>query len=100
MGKYLLKNERFDEAHELLKRSMKSLPSYKHIETMMKFAQMEFEFGSVERGRTIFDGLLEKYPKRLDLLYVYVDKEVKAGEIEAARALFRKVGNPSKKGKL
>jgi len=79
---------------------MKSLPSHKHIETMTKFAQMEFEFGNVERGRTIFDSLLLKYAKRLDLLYVYVDKEVKAGEIEAARSIFRRVANPNKQSKF
>merc|ERR1712071_737823 len=69
-------------------------PTYKHGETMTKFAQMEYEFGSPERGRTIFDGLLEKYPKRLDLLFVYVDKEVKNGEIEAARSIFKRITKP------
>jgi len=98
--KYLLKSARHQDAHDLLKRSMKSLPSHKHIETMTKFAQMEFEFGNVERGRTIFDSLLLKYAKRLDLLYVYVDKEVKAGEIEAARSIFRRVANPNKQSKF
>jgi len=101
--KYLLNTFRFQEAHDLLKRSLRSLASHKHIETMHKFAQMEFEFGSVERGRTIFDGLLEKYPKRLDLLFVYVDKEVKAGEIEMARVIFRRfsdITNKQRKLKL
>ena len=98
--KYLLKSGRFQEAHDLLKRSLKSLPSHKHIETMVKFAQMEFEFGSVERGRTIFDGILLKYPKRMDLLYVYVDKEVKAGEMEAARSIFKRVIDPSRQSKF
>uniref|UniRef100_A0A6U2ELN6 Uncharacterized protein n=1 Tax=Pseudictyota dubia TaxID=2749911 RepID=A0A6U2ELN6_9STRA len=89
--KYLLKGARHEEAHALLKRSLGSLPAYKHVETMSKFAQMEFEYGSTERGRTIFDTLLEKHPKRLDLLFVYVDKEVKNDEIEAARNVFESV---------
>lgn len=92
--RYLLKNARHHEAHDLLKRSLKSLPGYKHVETMSKFAQLEFELGSVERARTIFDGLLLKYPKRMDILFVYVDKEVKADEIEAARSIFKRVVDP------
>lgn len=88
---YLLQQEgRSQEAHDLLKRALKSLPEYKHVETMSKFAQLEFEHGTTERGRTIFDGILAKHPKRLDLLFVYVDKEVKAGAVEAARKLFGK----------
>lgn len=91
---YLLKGARHDEAHALLKRSLQSLPNYKHVETMSKFAQMEFELGSPERGRTIFSALLEKHPKRMDLLFVHIDKEIKNGEIEKARALFNGVVNP------
>jgi rRNA biogenesis protein RRP5 len=89
---YLVKRcGRHQEAHALLKRALASLPSYKHVEVMSKLAQLEFEFGSPERGRTVFDGILSKYPKRLDLLFVYVDKEVKAadGNMKTARQLLR-----------
>ncbi len=92
--KYLLKNSRQDEAHKLWKQSVKSLPDYKHVETMSKFAQLEYEYGSPERARTIFDALLDKYSRRMDLLFVYVDKEVKHGEVEVARKLFEKTLNP------
>jgi len=91
---YLLKNGRHTEAHALLKRALLSLAQYKHVETMSKFAQLEFEYGSAERARTIFDGLLEKHPKKMDLVFVYVDKEVKNGEIQAARNLFERIVNP------
>eukprot|EP00580_Thalassiosira_gravida_P017224 CAMPEP_0201661930 /NCGR_PEP_ID=MMETSP0494-20130426/4161_1 /ASSEMBLY_ACC=CAM_ASM_000839 /TAXON_ID=420259 /ORGANISM="Thalassiosira gravida, Strain GMp14c1" /LENGTH=2158 /DNA_ID=CAMNT_0048140171 /DNA_START=165 /DNA_END=6644 /DNA_ORIENTATION=+ len=91
---YLLKGSRHEEAHALLKRSLQSLPTYKHVEVMSKFAQMEFELGSPERGRTIFNALLEKHPKRMDLLFVNIDKEVKSGDMAKARALFDSVVNP------
>jgi rRNA biogenesis protein RRP5 len=91
---HLLKSGRFEEAHALSKRAMLSLPSYKHVETMSKFAQLVFEYGSAERARTLFDGLLLRYPKRLDLLFVYADKEVKHGDVEVARSLFARVANP------
>ena len=98
--KYLLKTTRHQEAHELLKRSLKSLPTYKHVETVTKFAQLEFEYGNVERARTIFDGVLLKYPKRLDLVFVYVDKEIKTGDIDAARSIFKRVVDPHSKIKF
>ena len=93
-SKYLLKNGRHEEAHKLAKRSLQSLPDYKHIETMSKLAQLEYEYGSAERARTIFDGLLDKNRRRMDLLFVYVDKEVKHGEVEVARKLFERTLNP------
>mmetsp|Transcript_31818 Transcript_31818/g.36201 ORF Transcript_31818/g.36201 Transcript_31818/m.36201 type:complete len:1887 (+) Transcript_31818:1355-7015(+) len=94
---YLLKQNRHQEAHSLLKKALLSLPSYKHTETMSKLAQLEFEFGSIERGRTIFDGILAKYPKRLDVLFVFVDKEIKTGEIAAARSQLQKSAEFRKK---
>jgi len=93
--RYLLKSGRHDEAHQLWKRSVKSLPEYKHVETMSKFAQLEYEHGSAERARTIFDALLEKNRKRMDLLFVYVDKEIKHGEVDVARRLFSRTMNPA-----
>jgi rRNA biogenesis protein RRP5 len=92
---YLLKNGRQEDAHSLSKKAVQSLPPFKHVETMSKFAQLVFEYGSPERARTMFDGLLLKCPKRLDLFFVYADKEVKHGEIRTARALFERVANPS-----
>ena len=91
---YLLKGDRHKEAHDLLRRSLQSLPQYKHMETMSKFAQLEFEFGSADRARTLFDGIILKNPKRLDLVFVYADKEVKHGSIEMARTLFERLSNP------
>jgi len=91
---YLLKGSRHEEAHALLKRSLQSLCQTKHVEVMSKFAQMEFELGSPERGRTIFNALLQKHPKRMDLLFVNIDKEVKNGDIAKARSLFDSVVKP------
>jgi rRNA biogenesis protein RRP5 len=97
---YLLKNNRLEEAHSLSKRALQSLPKYKHIETMSKFAQLLFEYGSPERARTLFDGILQKNRKRLDLFYILVDKEVKHGDMQAARHLFKNQIGPDKRMKL
>jgi len=93
--RFLLKLGKHSNAHDILKKSIRSLPNYKHVTVMAKLAQLEFEFGSAERARTIFHGLLEKYSKRLDLVFVHVDKEIKhGGGIKAARAIFQRLINP------
>ena len=37
-------------------------------------ALAEFRAGGAERGRSIFEGILRNYPKRLDLWSVYLDQ--------------------------
>lgn len=64
-------------AATLFDASLKSLPTHKHLPVIQKFAGLEYEFGSHERARTIFDGMVASYPKRLDLWSVYLDKEIK-----------------------
>lgn len=46
--------------------------------------------GSAERGRTVFDGVLANYPKRLDVWSVYLDMELRQGEEEHIRRLFER----------
>lgn len=38
-----------------------------------------------ERGRSLFEGVLRNYPKRLDLWSVYLDQEVAAGDPQRIR---------------
>lgn len=50
-----------------------------------KFAQLEFKHGFPERGRTLFEGILSNYPKRVDIWNIYVDMETKVGDTEIMR---------------
>eukprot|EP01036_Dinobryon_divergens_P026442 gene26442-35097_t len=78
-------------AKEQLSRSMQSLSRHKHIYVISKYALAEFEFGSADRARVLFEELLNNYPKRSDLWHLYVDKEVKMGNISQARRLFERM---------
>ncbi len=78
-------------AKEQLSRSMQSLSRHKHIFVITKYALAEFEFGSADRARVLFEELLNNYPKRSDLWHLYVDKEVKMGNISQARRLFERM---------
>ena len=68
-------------AHEAgrktLQRAVEALPQAQHVELISKFAQLEFRHGAPERGRTVFDGILSNYPKRVDVWSVYLDMEIR-----------------------
>jgi rRNA biogenesis protein RRP5 len=51
----------------------------------------EFEIGSPDRGRSVFEELVGNYPKRTDLWHIYVDREVKSGCESQARQLFERM---------
>ena len=57
----------------------------KDLKTISKFAQMEYKLGDPERGRTIFEGIVDSYPKRWDLWSVYMDMESSQGDIQNLR---------------
>ncbi|CAO1631798.1 unnamed protein product [Sympodiomycopsis kandeliae] len=90
---FYLRNGKADEARALLPRSMQSLEKRKHVETISAFGLGEFKLGDVERGRTIFEGLVDSYPKRLDLWWQYIDQESSLKNISQARSLFERVLN-------
>jgi hypothetical protein len=64
---------------------------------------LEFKVGSAERGRSVFEGVLRNYPRRLDLWSVYLDQEVRLGDAQRVRALFQRataLSLPAKKMKV
>lgn len=61
-------------------------------ELVSKFARFEFNLGDIERGRTLFEGLISSYPKRVDLWSIYIDQEIKhSQERSAVEKLFERV---------
>ncbi|KAI1610942.1 30S ribosomal protein S1 [Exophiala viscosa] len=62
-------------ARALLTSAVRVLPKHTHFDVTLKFALLEFRSGEPERGRTIFEGLIASYPKRLDLFDVRLDVE-------------------------
>ncbi|ORZ36192.1 hypothetical protein BCR44DRAFT_1402217 [Catenaria anguillulae PL171] len=88
---YLFEQNQPEDARALLPRGLKSLPKSKHIATITQFALLEFKMGDAERGRTIFEGILASYPKRVDLWSVFLDMEVKSRDLDAARRLFDRI---------
>jgi rRNA biogenesis protein RRP5 len=90
-GLFYLKRNNIAECRKILQRSLQSLAKRKHIKTICKFAQMEFRYGEPERGRTIFEGIMSSYPKRVDLWSIYLDMEIRQGDQNLIRRLFERV---------
>ncbi|MCJ1391614.1 rRNA biogenesis protein rrp5 [Xylographa bjoerkii] len=88
-------------ARDLLPRALQSLPKHHHVDLTSKFAHLEFRSanGDAERGRTIFEGLLSTFPKRLDLWNVMLDLEIKLGDKDQVRRLFGRVTSSKLKTK-
>jgi len=80
-----------EESRKLLPRSLQSLVKRKHLKTISKFAQMEYNLGDPERGKTIFEGIVDSHPKRWDLWSVYMDMEAGQKDIQSLRNLFDRV---------
>ncbi|EGZ20320.1 hypothetical protein PHYSODRAFT_490560 [Phytophthora sojae] len=88
---YLVGEKLFAEAAETLQRSLKSLSAHKHLPVILKYGQLLYEQGELDKARTIFEGILANYPKRMDLWNVYLDKEIKFGDVALVRALFERL---------
>ena len=86
-------------ARALLPKAMQALPSHTHISLTSKFAKLEFTspHGEAERGRTMFEGLISTFPKKLDLRHVLLDVEMAQGSQnkERVRSLFERTTNGS-----
>lgn len=85
--------EASDRARALLPRATQSLPPHTHLPLTLKFAALEFhsKSGSPERGRTMFEGLLSTFPKRLDIWNQLLDLEIQQGDKDIIRGVFERV---------
>jgi rRNA biogenesis protein RRP5 len=87
-----------EKARQLLPRALQTLPQFTHVQITSKFAQLEFQSasGNAERGRTIFEGLLDSFPRKMDLWNIYLDMEqtlVRQGleDNERVRGLYERI---------
>ncbi|XP_023641258.1 rRNA biogenesis protein RRP5 isoform X2 [Capsella rubella] len=74
----------------IVNRALLCLPRHKHIKFISQTAILEFKCGVADRGRSLFEGVLREYPKRTDLWSVYLDQEIRLGEVDVIRSLFER----------
>ncbi|TFK36889.1 hypothetical protein BDQ12DRAFT_686041 [Crucibulum laeve] len=90
-GEHYLKRGHVENARQLLQRCLQSLDKRKHIKTVSKFAQLEYKYGEPERGKTLFEGIIDSHPKRWDIWSIYMDMEAGQQNIQSLRNLFDRV---------
>ncbi|CAE7126961.1 unnamed protein product [Rhizoctonia solani] len=90
-GEHYLRAGKLEESRKLLARSLLSLPQRKHLKTISTFARMEYKLGDPERGKTIFEGIVESHPKRNDLWSMYIDMETSQNNAQSVRNIFNRV---------
>ncbi|KAJ4970564.1 hypothetical protein NE237_003663 [Protea cynaroides] len=91
------------DVQPIVNRALLSLPRNKHIKFLSQTAILEFKGGVPDRGRSMFEGMLREYPKRTDLWSIYLDQEIRLGDVELIRALFERATSlslPPKKMKF
>uniref|UniRef100_H2YM90 U3 small nucleolar RNA-associated protein 6 homolog C-terminal domain-containing protein n=1 Tax=Ciona savignyi TaxID=51511 RepID=H2YM90_CIOSA len=89
--RHLMEDNRHKEAQDVMKRSILSLPKKQHMEVISRLGQLEFQLGEAERGRTLFEGLIDVCPKRTDIWGIYLDCSAKSGRVDETRQIFRRV---------
>lgn len=99
---WLLK-QKPDEVDKMMNRALLSLPKHEVVQFLSQVAILEFKNGVPDKGRSIFEKMLREYPKRRDLWSVYLDQEIRLGDVDFIRALFERATSmsvPAKKMKF
>ncbi|KIW00070.1 uncharacterized protein PV09_08413 [Verruconis gallopava] len=89
---------RADEARALLQRATQALPAHQHAHLISRFGALEYQSvnGDVERGRTIFEGLIDAHKTGHDLWDQYLAQEISLlqagkGDVDSVRRLFERM---------
>lgn len=90
-GSFLLRQGQSDAANALLQKALQSLTNKEHVDLIVKFARLEFQYGNEERAKAMFEKVLSTYPKRTDVWSVFIDLMMKHSSQKDVRALFDRV---------
>ncbi|XP_028629899.1 protein RRP5 homolog [Grammomys surdaster] len=90
-GAFVLGRSQAGASHRVLQRALECLPTKEHVDVIVKFAQLEFQLGDVERAKAMFENTLSTYPKRTDVWSVYIDMTIKHGSQKEVRDIFERV---------
>lgn len=81
------------EKFKIARESLKDINEAKMFRLVEGFGVLEYKYGYIEHGRTIFNDLMQQRQKKFDFWNVYLDMEVKYGDERHARQLFDRVAN-------
>lgn len=101
-AEFHLRRGDIEKARSLLPRSLQSLEKRKRsssstiplllelialqdLKTISRFAQLEYKMAEPERGKTLFEGIIDSHPKRWDIWSIYMDMEAGQGNMATLR---------------
>ena len=77
------------DTKEGLNKSMQVLSKKYHLDIMNWYGQLLYKYNNNEEARNMFDNILKNFPKRKDIWFVYIDKEIKYGKnVDKVRQIF------------
>jgi len=80
------------EPKEGLNKSMQVLSKKNQLDIMNWYGQLLYKYNKNEEARNMFDNILKNFPKRKDIWFVYIDKEIKFGKnLDKVRQIFDKM---------
>ena len=69
-----------------MQKALQALTKDQHVSMISKYGILEFKAGNPESGRTMFEGIVSNYPKRMDIWSIYMDMESKYGQENQTQA--------------
>uniref|UniRef100_A0A0K0E2H8 Protein RRP5 homolog n=1 Tax=Strongyloides stercoralis TaxID=6248 RepID=A0A0K0E2H8_STRER len=90
-AEHLYSIEKAEEARDLQKRACLSLSKKTHVDVLCKFAQLEYKLCDQERGKTMFEKIVQVYKTRTDVWNVYLDLSIKYESLKTTRNLFEEI---------
>lgn len=83
-------NKEFQTIKETLSQALQSLIiTNKKIELLIHYSSLNYKYDNLEQGKMSFESLIKEYPKRHDIILVYIDKEIQFNP-EKVRNVFKK----------
>ncbi len=77
------------DTKEGLNKSMQVLSKKNQLDIMNWYGQLLYKYNNNEEARNMFDNILKNFPKRKDIWFVYIDKEIKFGKnVDKVRQIF------------
>ena len=90
-AEFYFKQGQLKESGDVLKRALGSLKKNEKTQMLSGYAVLLYSYDFADQGRTVFEDLVDKLPKRLDLWNMYVDQETKKRNYEYVRGLFKRM---------
>jgi rRNA biogenesis protein RRP5 len=102
LGKALIDGGKRDQQKRIMQDMARSLNKNEQALVLVHLAIHEYKLGSVEQGRSIFEGLVANFPKKSDVWSAYLDQEVGAlqrkeahASLQGSRTIFERASTTS-----